>query len=151
MERTKLLHTQKLRFVIDVEVSVRDVPQALIDGSAVLSQYKSWQNENPEEFKEFVKFQQRLLDEVLRDSDATLRLAIEKAGNKAADSLSAAYTTNSEPSDEEILSEVLNKLNLEDKKRIQSAKKNEVFTENTEIALFDSFQVEVISSSVTPI
>lgn len=148
MAKAKLLHTQKLRFIIDVEVCVRDLPQALIDGTVSLSQYEYCQEENPDEFNEFIAFQKRLLHGLLNDPDATLRLLIEKAGNEAADNLSERYASNNAPSDEEILSDVLNNLDSKDKNLIEDFRQNEVFTENTGIALFDAFEVEVIKSTV---
>ncbi len=148
MKNTKILHKQKMRFTIDVEVSVRDLPQALLDRNEKMSEYERWEAEHPGDFRDYMEFQKRFLYAALSNPDITSQLIIDKAGYEAAEDLSHQYLSSHEPSLEEILMPVIKKLSIEDKNRVQNAIEHGVLYENTETALYHSFTAKVINSTV---
>ena len=147
MSNAKLLHKQRVRFTVEVEVSIMDFPQALIDGTETESKYENWKAENPKDFVEDMEFQKRLLYAVLNNPEVVSQLILNDAGNEAATRLGEEYQTNyGQPSTNEIISPVINTLDSKDKKRVNELIKHEVLLDNTEAALFDAFEATVISS-----
>jgi hypothetical protein len=149
MENSKLLHKQIIRFTIDVEVSVVDYPQALIDQTEKDDKYLTRANENPEDFMSWMEFQKRLLYAVVNNTDLLSEMMQEKAGLEAADYFVARYmSSRGKKPLEEILEPVINSLNAEDKKTITSAIDNGVLAENTEAALDEAFRATTVNNTI---
>lgn len=149
MGKAKLLHKQKIRFTIDVEVSVVDFPQALLDGLEVDDKYDSWKKEDPEGFIEFLEFQKRILYAVTNSPDVISQLVVEDAGAEAANYLEKEYLSyNSEAPLDKTLSPAIDSMSAEDRKRIQELINNEVLSDNTETALYDSFRTKVVDTDI---
>ena len=148
MNKAPILHKQQIRFIIDVEVSIRDLPQALIDDTEIINHYQTWKTENRDDFNEHMEFQKRILYALLDNKEVTSQFVVEAAGSEAAEDLTRSYHSNHAPSTEEILLPVLNKLNADDKKRLEDSSANGVFSENTETALFEAFESKIINSII---
>ena len=149
MENAKLLHKQKIRFAIEVEVSVVDYPQALMDQTEKDEKYLTRASENPENFMSGMEFQKRLLYAIVDDPDVLSEIMQKKAGLEAADYFVARYmSSHGAKSLVEILESVINQLNAEDQKTVTSAIDNGVLAENTEAALDDAFRTTIVNNTV---
>ncbi len=144
-QAAKLLLRRRVRFVLDVEVFVRDMPQALIDGNA---QDTSYDELPKEDFIRYMEFQERFLQALLSTDKVASKLIIDCAGLAAAEFLDREYMQYYGEADEDVFAPVISKLLPQDRDLIREAISNELFAENTEVALFDSFKAKVTNYSI---
>lgn len=125
-----------IRFTLDVQLTLEDLPGAILEGEADARNYLDWK---PQEMEEFLRFQRRLLEAVLDHPSVVDGVLRERAGEAAADYLQQKYLQyDSGQQMEEQLAPALQGLRDEDRARVQHAINHGVFEDVTDLILYDA-------------
>jgi hypothetical protein len=142
-KKAKVLLKKRFKFTIDVEARIKDIPQALIHGDIV---HRNFDRKNN---LAFMQFQKRLLSAVLNNPDVVDKLLVHCAGNEAANYLNETWLQDSpDRSEENMITPAMETLSPQDKNDLRRVIDQGVFSEYTEIALYDSFIAKVIDYSI---
>ncbi len=157
LSQSPVLLKKKFRFVVDVEVTVRDYPRTALkmfleDGHAT-KENEHQANEDPERYKEYLELQTRLLDAVVKDQRAVSAFLLDDAGLAAHDVLAEEYTRahDDEDSTDKALRLISPRLSPADRAFLEDVEKNGVLYENTEDAFSEPFSAKVLGFSATEI
>ena len=131
-----------IRFTVDVQLALEDLPGAILEGEVDAGDYEDWE---PQEREEFLRFQRRLLQAVL-DQPAVLEAVLtERAGEVAADVMQQRYLRyDSGQQMEEQLAPALQSLADDDRARVQHAINSGVFEEITDLILYDAISAVAV-------
>jgi len=144
-ENAELKTKRTVKIIIDIEVEIRDVPRALIEKREI-----STNSFNPEfHDRNFLELQSRIIDALIKSPDYLNRVIVEFAGSTAADELSKKwqYSDGAVMDFEELIAALHDELLVKDIKYLEKTRKEGFLSENTEIALFDSFETKVLNIS----
>ena len=151
MDNPRLLYKQKVRFTIDVEVSISDYAKALLDADEVPKDYKEWAEQDPEEFVRDVGFQERLLHTMINVPDVIQYFVQDYAEFELTNYCEEVYQTYDPKQDhheENLLASVVKTMDEDDKKLFADAVLNRYLSSLIQIATHDSFKAKVVSNTV---